>query len=161
MKRTVILIIVMAVVLVCLAVFLIGRHGQTDKVAMGEMLPVTQLPDQRARQIAVEMRLWLDKDMTPEQLRTLSDTGRVVFVWKDLKISNPKRAALIDSYTEQMREDLAQAYIRAHRPLPVPARFATHHDPDTVEFERLQNTAYRVAIRSKEGLAACYVEISR
>ena len=162
MKRSRLLILITVVVLAVVVILLIGRSRQTRKAAMGPMLPTSMMPDPAARQFASEMREWL-RNMAPRDLKTLDDTGHLVFSWKDLKNTDPKRAALIDNYVEVRRKGLLQAMAAesSQQNKPLSDRVATHHDPDTIEFIKGPPAGYyQLVIRSSEGIKESYVTIS-
>lgn len=161
MKRSSTAMLATAVILALsgIAIFSWYWYGQKNKAALGlgEMPAVSTLPDQLQRQVASEMRDWIE-DMAPSNVKTLKDTGHVVFYWNDLKAADPQRAALIDNYVEQQRKGFEKAAIDQNKTLP--PQLSVHHNPDSVEFEKTGPGKYRVAIRSKEGVHASYLDIS-
>ena len=159
MKRSSVLKLSAAAVLILLVAVIVSGRGPRNKVLLGPMLPKSVLPDPDARQIASDMRAWL-QDMGPSDAETLNKTGRIVFSWEKLRASDPKRARIVDDYIERKRRDIAKAFEAQLKGKPLPARLATHHNPDTVEFERMASGKYRVVIRSREGIHASYLEIS-
>jgi hypothetical protein len=162
MKRSSLVNFFAVVVFTLLAATVIGGCGQ--RVKLGPMPPTFVLPDPNARQMASKMRTWL-QNMEPSDAKTLNDTGHIVFSWEKLKASDPKRARIIDDYTEQRRRDILDACKKQLKGKPLPAkvgitRLAAHHNPDTIEFERMNSGEYRVVIRSTKGLGAAYLQIS-
>lgn len=145
-------------VLVLLVAVFVSGCGKKSSVVLGPMPSKSILPDKDARWLAGNMREWL-QNMDPRDAATLNNTGHLVFSWEKLNSSDPKHAHIADEYSERKRISFAKAFKKPWS-AETTARLGTHHYPDTVEFEKLALGKYRVVIRSRKGLAACYVEVS-
>jgi hypothetical protein len=121
------------------------------------MLSEANLPDPLARQMAGEMRTWV-QSLKPSDAHRLNGTGRIVFSWEELQAAYPEQARLIDDYQEQRRVGIVEAIQKQSK--PIPERLAVHRSPDTVEVKNLAKGECWIDISSKTGIEHGYLEIS-
>ena len=152
-------ILLFSVCFVLIAGFLTACHRKPDtsNVGLGPMLSVANLPDPQARQMAGDMRTWV-QNLKPSDADRLNGSGRVVFAWAELQAAYPEPARLIDDYQEQRRVGFVEAFQKQSK--PVPERLAAHQTPDTVEVKKSHTGECWVTISSKTGIEHGYLEIS-
>ena len=125
--------------------------------SLGAMLPESLLPDPQARQMAGEMRTWV-QSLKPSEAQRLNDTRKIVFSWAELQAAYPEQARLIDDYQEQRRIGIVEVFQKQSK--PIPERLAAHHFPDNVEVWKPVNGECWVSIRSKQGIERSDLEIA-
>jgi hypothetical protein len=133
------------------------RKPDTSKVVLGSMLSEANLPDPLARQMAGEMRTWV-QSFKPSDAERLNGSGRVVFSWEELQAAYPEQARMIDDYQEQRRVGFVEVFQKQSK--PIPERLAAHHNPDTVEVKKSGKGECWVNTSSKKGIEHGYLEIS-
>lgn len=165
MKRSSELSFFAVIACILLAAIFIGGCGHKNNVAMGPMPSKSDMPDKDGRQMAGDMRAWI-QDMKPSDAETLEKTGHLVISWENLKVSDPNRAKRIDDFIEQRRIATLDAFSKDKgEPTPTAkrglARLATHQNPETIDFERKSPGEYWVVIGSTKGIGAYYLQISK
>ena len=152
-------IVFFSVCFVVVTGFLTACHRTPDasKVVLGPMLSDANLPDPLARQMAGEMRTWI-QSLRPTDAERLNGTGRIMFSWETLQAAYPEQARLIDDYQEQRRVGLVEAIQKQSK--PIPGRVAAHQTPDTVEVKNSARGECWIVISSKTGIEHGYLEIS-
>jgi hypothetical protein len=121
------------------------------------MLSKAVLPDPLSRETANEMRTWV-QNFKQSDLERLNGSERIVFSWEELQTAYPEQARMIDSYQEQRRVGIVEAFQKQSK--PIPERVAAHCIPDTVEVKKKSNGECWVVISSKTGIEHGFLQIS-
>ena len=120
--------------------------GVTNNAAPAFTLPTDPLMRRTVR----ETHKWIENLNTFDTV-ALRDHGTLVFSWEELTASYPQQARILDDYVERTRLDSIIG--RKKRSLPIPARVASHHAPDSVTIRKYDADAHRVILVSTNGIS--------
>jgi hypothetical protein len=126
---------------VVLCVALPAAAALAHGCAGGDKLELGPKPAAYSGQMAGEsqtvddMRAWL-QSLTPEQAKTLEETGEIVLRYADLKASDPTHAQIVAKYAKALEARLAQKMQARGMPAPL-------FSVETVSFVRVTHDARR------------------
>ena len=128
--------------------FLIACN-QKPVSGLGPMPSEKDLPDPVARQMAGQMRTWI-QNLKPADTEKLNRTGSIVFSWAELQAAYPEQAGMINDYLEHRRVSMVEAIQKQSQPIPV--GLAVHFYPVTVEFTQPGTGGCWLRITSRTGI---------